>query len=382
MLNKINKNLLAGIYIHIPFCRQRCHYCDFYSSASPARKEEMLLSLHHELEMRRNYLVGEGISTLYFGGGTPTVYAPEELQGLIEKVSDLFQVVAYDEITVEANPDDLTEEYLERLAATQVDRLSIGIQSFHDSHLRFFNRRHTAEQARDAVSRAKKFGFDNITVDLIYGIPGMTEEEWQENLECFLKLEVPHLSAYHLTIEEHTVFGKQAARGKISPVDDAVSELHYSMLTELMRKNGYEHYEISNFAGPGYRAVHNSNYWKGLPYLGVGPSAHSFDGERRAWNVGSNKLYLDRLGSEDFFESEQLTPTDRFNEYLLTRLRTLDGASWKELSERFAEKQVLALRKSVEAYTEKGMLADNGSCFYIPEEHLLVSDYIISGLFA
>ena len=340
----------------------------------------MLDALHRELAERWAELPDKP-STLYFGGGTPTVYSPQELQGPIERVKSLYAIQAFEEVTVEANPDDLTDDYLSRLQKTDVDRLSIGIQSFRDEDLELFNRRHTGQEAYDVVQRAKKYGFGNITVDLIYGIPGLTDEAWRTNLQKFLELDVPHLSAYHLTIEPRTVFGKWMEQGRITPVTEETSERQYEILERITREAGYEHYEISNFARPGFRAVHNNHYWNGTPYLGIGPAAHSFDGKTRRWNTANNKIYLETSGTDVGFETETLTDTDRFNETLLAGLRTSDGVSWRAIRERFGPEREAYLRKAIVSFIASGAVEDDGKTFRIPSSCFLISDAVIASLF-
>jgi len=340
----------------------------------------MLEALRRELELRRDEL-NEPVRTLYFGGGTPTVCSPEELQGLIHCVKSIYDVSVFDEVTVEANPDDLTDDYLFRLKNTDVDRLSIGIQSFNDDHLQLFNRRHTAQQAYDAVLRAKDHGFQNITVDLIYGVPGMTDVEWEQNLKRFIELDVPHLSAYHLTIEPRTVFGKWAEQGKIAAVSDETSQRHYEMLERLTSDAGYGHYEVSNFARPGMESRHNSSYWDGTPYVGIGPAAHSFDGSTRRWNRAHNKGYLEGLESGGYFDAEFLSMVDRFNELLMTGLRTAKGVSWEQLRREFDNEKIIYLQDAVRKFTGSGLLVDDGQSIRIPSVHFLLSDMIIADLF-
>jgi oxygen-independent coproporphyrinogen-3 oxidase len=371
---------LAGIYIHIPFCRQKCRYCDFYSTAVAAQKDPVLKALHRELALRRGE-VGEPVRTLYFGGGTPSVCAPEELQGLIDRVKSLYDT-DFEEVTVEANPDDLTDDWLAGLKETAVDRLSIGIQSFHDAHLQLFNRRHTGRQGVEAVERAQKHGFQNITIDLIYGIPGMTDAQWESNLHTAIGLGAEHLSAYHLTIEPRTVFGRRAAQGKLATVPDETSARQYEILERLTAAAGYDHYEVSNFARPSRRAIHNGNYWNGTPYLGIGPAAHSFDGKAvRRWNTADNRAYVEGLETGDYFETERLTEADRFNETLMTRLRTSDGASWNELERTFGPDRIAPLRTAARKYLATGLLVDDGERLRIPSARFLVSDAVIADLF-
>ena len=332
---------MAGIYIHIPFCKSRCYYCDFFSGTSLTRRKELLEMLHRELQMRitqtnsvspktavqqtpadqssllsstslsepaqdtttseeRQYTTlislpeTASIETLYFGGGTPSLLTPQELGAFIRQVRQQWAHALLEEITVEANPDDLTPEYLAALRQEGVNRLSIGIQSFHDRDLQWMHRRHTARSAIEAVRAARQAGFDNLSIDLIYGLPHMTLEEWRDNLQQALALRPEHLSAYHLTIEPQTPFGRAKARGTLQEIDPESSFAQYQLLRELLCGAGYEHYEISNFALPGRRARHNSLYWHGVPYLGIGPSAHSFDGKRRQWNIAHLGQYLER----------------------------------------------------------------------------------------
>lgn len=349
------------LYVHIPFCRQICSYCDFHHSASLLRRDEMLRAIENEIRERQSYV--SKVRTLYFGGGTPSVCSVEQIGSIVELVQELWCVESFDEVTLEANPEDLTPDYLAGLRSVGVDRLSIGIQSFCDEHLERMNRRHTGEQAVRAVRDAQAAGFQNITIDLIYGLPWLSEQQWQSNIERALTLGVQHISAYHLTIEPKTTLGKQ----RLQPVPDEVSERHFEILHRRLCEAGFEHYEVSNFALPGRRAVHNSGYWHGVPYLGVGPSAHSYDGSsHRHWNVSSNKLYLEG----DRGEGETLTATDRHNEYLMTRLRTSDGFSVGEYEELFSTKLVEV----------QGLIVENGRA-RIAASDFLISDSIISSLF-
>lgn len=366
---------MSGVYIHIPFCRRICFYCDFHHSASLVRKSEMLAAIGRELSARRNEIEPGSVRTLYFGGGTPSVCTSEEIGSFVRQVRTLWEADAFEEVTVEANPDDLSPGYLAELRAAGVDRLSIGIQSFHDAHLERMNRRHTAQTAVEAVRDAQRAGFGNITVDLIYGLPWMTPEEWQYNLDRAVGLGVQHISAYHLTIEPRTVFGKQG----LQPVDEAVSERHFAMLRETLLKAGFEHYEVSNFALPGFRARHNSVYWHGEPYLGVGPAAHSYDGiDCRSWNVANNKLYLGGVGRE----TERLSRTDRLNEYLMTRLRTAEGISSEYLTACFGATTTGRIGARCEDFVASGDMCRTPEGFAVLPERFLISDFLISELFA
>lgn len=365
---------MAGVYIHIPFCRQICHYCDFHRSGSLARKDEMLAQIASELSERQAEIKHGSARTLYFGGGTPSLCSPEEIGTLVERVRSLWGVSDFEEVTLEANPDDLTPEYLGELRSVSVDRLSIGIQSFHNEHLLKMNRRHTGDEAVRAVRETQKAGFDNLTIDLIYGLPWMTRDEWIENLNRAVDLGVQHVSAYHLTIEDRTVFGKRG----LKPVEDSESQWQFDRLREVLSGAGFEHYEISNFAKPGFRARHNSSYWSGEAYLGVGPSAHSYDGQdRRSWNVSRNDLYLEGVPPE----VEVLTPKELLNEYLMTRLRTSDGVDIDDFNGRFSADDTLVVRQAVGKYLASGEMVRTGNRIAIKPEYFLISDYLIGSLF-
>ncbi|WP_320051541.1 radical SAM family heme chaperone HemW [uncultured Acetobacteroides sp.] len=372
---------MAGLYIHIPFCKKLCSYCDFYFSVSLANKDEMLTALAKEIADRKDYLGGETISTLYFGGGTPTIYSSAELKRLADKVMECYPW-QIEELTVEANPDDLTPKYLRELRAMGANRLSIGIQSFIERDLALMNRRHDAQMALDVVPMAQAAGFDNISIDLIYGIPGQTEQEWMDNLDTALSLNVQHISSYHLSIEPKTVFGNQMRRGLFHPIDDEASERLYRHLEDKLTRGGFEHYEVSNFAKPGFYSKHNTSYWTYAKYIGIGPSAHSFDGASRQWNVANNKKYLNALAKNlPYWEREQMTTAEQYNELILTSLRTAWGISKKKLERRFGERLTGYFYKAIEPYTKCGKLIDDGDVVRIPTEHFLLSDGIMADLF-
>jgi putative oxygen-independent coproporphyrinogen III oxidase len=372
---------VAGFYIHIPFCKKLCSYCDFYFSVSLANKGEMLTALAKELAERKDYLDGETISTLYLGGGTPTIYSPAELKLLVDRVKEYYSC-QIEEFTVEANPDDLTPEYLLELRAIGVNRLSIGIQSFIERDLALMNRRHDALMALKVVPMAQAAGFDNISIDLIYGIPGQSEEEWIANLDTALSLDVQHISSYHLSIEPKTVFGNQMRRGLFHPIDDGASERLYRQLEDQLTRGGFEHYEVSNFAKPGFYSKHNSAYWTYKKYIGIGPSAHSFDGASRQWNISNNKKYLKAVeNNQPYWEKEQMTTAEQYNEFILTSLRTAWGLNKKELESRFGKDLICYFYKAIEPYTKCGKLIDDGTVIRIPTEYFLVSDGIMSDLF-
>jgi oxygen-independent coproporphyrinogen-3 oxidase len=380
---------MAGLYIHIPFCAQRCAYCDFYKSTDTVRVAEFLDALKREMIVRQNFLERSQLSTIYVGGGTPSTLSLEQLQGLLEYAAGEWDCSSLKEVTLEANPEDLSDDYIFRLADTAFNRLSIGIQSFDDRLLRLMNRRHDAARAKNAVRAAQKVGFDNITIDLIYGIPGMTHDQWEHSLDEAIALGVQHISAYHLTIEPGTTFGKMALRDEgnkspaaFRPVHEVESERQYEILRRKLGDVGFEHYEISNFALHGRRAVHNSAYWSGEPYLGIGPSAHSFDGERRReWVVSDVGEYISEVGTDAIYEGETLTDGELFNERIMTTLRTSGGLDLAQTERIFGREHMAGLVKNSNKFISKGLLQEKEGKLTIPPEKFLLSDYIISSLF-
>ena len=368
---------MAGLYFHIPFCKRICAYCDFYKSVGTGRMDELVAALHRELEARREYLGGEAVRTRYFGGGTPSLCTPAAIAGLLEHAGELFDCFAAEETTLEANPDDLTPGFLAELRRAGVDRLSIGVQSFDDACLRLMNRRHDAAQAVVAVRDAQREGFENITVDLIFGVPGFGGDTLRRTLDTTLGLGVQHISAYHLTIEPGTAFGRRAARGEFAPVEEAVSEREYALVHETLTRAGFEHYEVSNYALPGFRARHNAAYWHGVKYLGIGPAAHSFDGRERRWNVDSVEGYL----AGEPGGAETLSERDRFNEYVMTRLRTAEGIDLAEAEARFGAERAERMRRAAEPWKRAGTLVAAGGRIAVPAARMLVSDAVIEGFF-
>ncbi|MDE6069637.1 MAG: radical SAM family heme chaperone HemW [Alistipes sp.] len=368
---------MAGLYFHIPFCKRICSYCDFYKSADLRRMDEVLAAMGRELEAQRGYLGGEPIRTRYFGGGTPSLCTPAQIGELLARAADLFDCSAVGETTLEANPDDLDASRLEALRRAGVDRLSIGIQSLDDACLRLMNRRHTAVQAVEAVRAARRAGFDNVTVDLIFGIPGFGGDALRRSLDGVLELEVEHVSAYHLTVEPHTALGRRAARGEFAPVDEAVSEQEFATVHDALTQAGYEHYEVSNFARPGFRARHNAAYWHGEKYLGIGPAAHSYDGRERHWNVDS----VDRYLAGEAAGHEILSDRDRFNEYVMTRLRTAEGIDLAEAEGLFGERRIGRLKAQARGMETGGALVSDGRRLAIPPRRFLVSDAVIGAFF-
>ena len=372
---------MPGLYIHIPFCLRACCYCDFHFKARLDRKDEMVSAMSHEIETR---LTGAAsvFDTLYIGGGTPTVLSPDNWEMLMETCRA--HAVWKGEFTVEANPEDLTPAYLQMLKDLGVNRLSIGIQSFDDDVLQWMHRRHSARCAMDAVADAQTCGFDNLNIDLMYGIPGMSLSMWERQLQEAVRLRPAHLSAYHLTIEPQTIFGVQQRKGLLAPVDEQDSLAQYQLLAKYMKDAGYQHYEISNFSLPGCEAVHNSAYWKQQPYAGFGPSAHSFTGSTRRWNVASNNRYMHGVmaGTDDWFEEEQLSERDRYNEFVMLSLRTAWGVRTDRLESIFPKKYLAFFRQGIQKYLDGGQMIPCGpDAFRIAEPAWMIADSIISDLF-
>lgn len=372
---------MAGIYIHIPFCKQACHYCDFHFSTSLKKKEELLAALAQELVMRKEEVKGEAIETIYFGGGTPSILAMEEINALIETVCQNFQVVAQPEITLEANPDDLDTATIHRLAQSKVNRLSIGIQSFGEEDLKMMNRAHNAQEAISCLQEAVQY-FDNISIDLIYGIPNLSNERWLENIQRILDLGIPHISCYALTVEERTALNKLIQKGVIPSPKEEVAHAHFMLLIEKLRANGYIHYELSNFAKPGFYSQNNSAYWLGKKYLGIGPSAHSFDGHYRSWNISNNPLYIKAIEAGELpSEIEELSLVDRYNEYIMTGLRTIWGVDLNRVSAEFGSKFHDYLLRESAAFIADGLMHKKEAILTITDKGKFLSDGIASDLF-
>jgi len=374
---------MAGIYIHIPFCKQKCHYCNFFSVATTKWRDEFVQALLKEIELRRDYLEGEKVNTIYFGGGTPSMLSISHFSLIISHLTKNFAIDSNAEITLEANPDDLNPEFLRGLKdATPVNRLSIGIQSFFDDDLHYLNRAHDAGQAIKAVELARDDGFENLTIDLIYGIPTLTDEKWARNLEIFFNLNIPHLSAYSLTVEQKTPLALLIEKGKYAPVDEELSIGHFRMLQEQAKLHDFIHYEISNFAKEGYYSKHNSIYWLGGHYVGLGPSAHSFNGYSRQWNVSNLSKYikLDNFQTS-LEEKEVLTMEQRYNEYVMTSLRTVWGCDAVHIRNVFGETFESYFLRNALPYLEKKHLYREGSKYFLTEQGKLFADGIAGELF-
>ena len=347
---------MSGIYIHIPFCKQACHYCDFHFSTSLKKKGGMLAALVKELQLRKEELQGQPIETIYFGGGTPSLLSVSELQLLLDTIHKNYRVIENPEVTLEANPDDLSKQQISDYKQTQINRLSIGIQSFFEDDLRSMNRAHNEKEARECLSLATKH-FDNITIDLIYGIPNMNLEKWDQNLQTAFAYGVPHISSYALTVEPRTALDSFVKNGTYPPMDEALALQHFEHLVSETQKQGFVHYEISNFGKENYFSRHNTSYWQGKSYIGIGPSAHSFNGKQRSWNVANNTKYIKSLEvSELPGEVEILSDKDRFNEYIMTGLRTVWGVSLNKVATEFGSTFKETLLKNAIPFIENGTL--------------------------
>ena len=378
---------MSGIYIHIPFCKQACHYCDFHFSTNLKKKDEMVLALAKEIEMRSKSIthhpspITEQIETIYFGGGTPSILQIEDLRFLIDEVYRNFKVVENPEITVEANPDDLTENRIIELSKNKVNRLSIGIQSFFEDDLKMMNRAHNVEEAKKCLEIATQY-FDNISIDLIYGVPEMSNEKWLQNIETALSFGVPHISSYALTVEPKTALHSFIQKGIIPQPDDEVAQEHFQILVDKLSENGFIHYELSNFGKENYFSKNNSSYWLGKKYIGIGPSAHSYDGKNRGWNVSNNSLYIKSIQENKLpIEIETLTKTDRYNEYIMTGLRTIWGVSFERIEQEFGKTYLDYLNQQAAKFIEDHLLFVDDNILRTTKKGKFLSDGIASDLF-
>ncbi|WP_439132087.1 radical SAM family heme chaperone HemW [Polaribacter sp.] len=371
----------AGIYIHIPFCKQACYYCDFHFSTSLKKKDALISCLIKELALRKNELQNSVIETIYFGGGTPSLLSTKEIQSLVNAVYQNYQVVENPEITLEANPDDLSEEKIIALSKSPVNRLSIGVQSFFEHDLKLMNRAHNAEEAKNCLSVAIRY-FDNISIDLIYGIPDCTNEQWLANIEMTLSYGVPHISSYALTVEPKTALASFIEKGIIKNVDDEKAEVQFLMLIAALEKANFVHYETSNFGKKGFFSKNNSSYWLGKSYLGIGPSAHSFDGNQRSWNVSNNSKYINAIQQQKLpIERETLSKRDRYNEYVMTGLRTIWGVSLQKVQQDFGAIYEAYLRKQAKKYIFEELLYLDNQTLKTTKKGKFLSDGIASDLF-
>ena len=367
---------MAGLYFHIPFCKRICAYCDFHRCADLRLIPATIEAMHCELESSAEFLHDRNIATIYFGGGTPSLLEPSELQRFIDHADHLFDTSAVSEITAEMNPDDITVNYVAALRQTDINRISLGVQSFDDGALRLMNRRHTGAEAADAIKRLQDAGYENITADLIFGIEGFGNERLERDIEQMLSLGVQHISAYHLTIEPSTRFGRMVERGEFRAVEEEQSEVEFALLHRRLTEAGYEHYEVSNYALPGFRSRHNSSYWLGAEYLGIGPGAHSFNGQVRRWCEQPVAKYAEQRE----YEEECLTPTDRYNEMIMTSLRRSEGISLADVATHFGPERAAKLESECRKFEGLAVEIKDGK-ISIPPEKMLVSDMVIEALF-
>ena len=369
---------MAAIYFHIPFCKRLCGYCDFYRSVKLRYMPQVVEMMHIELAEQQSFLHDKTIRTIYFGGGTPSLLAPCEIESLVEQVRAQFDCSQLEEVTIEVNPDDITAEYVAELRKTSVNRISIGVQSLDDRCLQFMGRRHSAQQAVDAVKMLQRAGYDNISVDVIFGVPNFGVTELVATLEGVLAMNVQHISAYHLTIEENTRFGRMMARGELFEIDECSSESHFMWVHRALTAAGYEHYEVSNYAREGFRSKHNSSYWRGVEYLGIGPGAHSFNGATRRWCEQPVEEYVG--GVE--YGSEVLTEKDKLNEYVMTSLRCIEGLSLAKVEQNFGVKERERLEREAVGEELQGLLIVDNDSMKIAPENMLLSDLVITTLMA
>ena len=368
---------MAGIYIHIPFCKQACSYCNFHFATSLRRKNELVAALLSEMSLRKDYLAEELVETIYFGGGTPSLLPSNDYAAFIEKIYSTFQVSPNAEITLETNPDDISRDRLEDWKETGINRLSIGIQYFFEEDLKWMNRAHNDNQAMNSLQSAAK-KFNNITVDLIYGTPLLTNEKWKKNVDKAINADVVHLSCYALTVEPKTPLHRLIKEKKSADIDPDKQSEQFLLLMQWMEEAGYEHYEISNFAKPGFRSRHNSSYWKGEKYLGIGPSAHSFDGLSRQWNISNNNTYINSVKKEIIpHEREILTATQQLNEYIMTSLRTREGLNLNSVEDRVDRELRTVSRK----FIERGLMTEESDHLKLTREGKLLADGIAADLF-
>jgi oxygen-independent coproporphyrinogen-3 oxidase len=373
---------MAGIYIHIPYCRQACRYCDFHFVVSVWQKKELMSIILREIEERKDYIKNERIESIYFGGGTPSVLESVEIENILESIYKFYQVSAEAEISFEANPEDLQKEYLKKLKNTGINRLSIGIQSFQDSDLELMHRIHNGEQAISAVHDAQVIGFDNISIDLIYGIPRQETGVWQKNLETALSLGIQHFSAYHLTYEPGTIFDHWRKKGRINPVSEEESINQFKLLIKSAIHKGFEHYEISNFALPGYYSQHNSSYWQQKKYLGIGPSAHSYNSSSRRWNFSNNNKYIENfISGSEYFETEILTAEDLYNEFVMISLRLMRGISLRQIKEQFGDEIAEYFKSKIRKFELSGHIIVVQENYRLAEEGIFIADHIIERVF-
>ncbi|MFL5771731.1 MAG: radical SAM family heme chaperone HemW [Flavisolibacter sp.] len=374
---------MAGIYLHIPFCKQACTYCNFHFSTSLQYKDELVNAIIKEAGTEKNYLSNEQVQTIYFGGGTPSLLTNSDCEKIMNAIYREFPVSTDVECTIEANPDDIHAEKLTGWRNAGINRLSIGVQSFQDEELRWMNRAHNAEQSVQCIHLSHQYGFNNLSVDLIYGSPLLTDLQWKENVEKAVSFHIPHLSCYALTVEEKTPLYKNIQNRSVMDINTDRQANQFLMLMQLMRENGYEHYEVSNFAKPGFRSRHNSSYWKGEKYLGLGPSAHSYNGIERRWNVSNNQVYIKSVFNNEIQrEAETLTPDQALNEYIMISLRTTEGLDLSRLEQKWGADKRKSTESVLKNYVSRGLIMSNREKVQLTDEGMLMADGIASALFS
>ena len=381
---------MTGIYIHIPFCKSKCAYCNFFSLASESKINDYVEALKKEIVLRKNYLGGEMVKTIYFGGGTPSLLSVKNIEEILELLNKNYEIIPNPEITLEINPDTIDREKMSSLKKIGVNRMSVGIQSFDDDDLRYLGRRHDSRHAMQVLEDLKHTDFEKITLDLIYGMPTLTEEKWNKNLDIFFSTGITHLSAYALTVEPKTILGQRIEKGELQSVSEEETILHYNILVERTKENGFEHYEISNFAKEGFRSQHNSIYWRDEKYLGLGPSAHSYDGNSRQWNISNLTKYIQMVGdaetqrhrdTELFYEKEILSTEDKFNEYVMTSLRTSWGCDIEKIERDYGKSYAHHFLKNIKKYLESGEMLKENNTYFLSEDGKLFADGIAADLF-
>lgn len=369
---------MAGIYLHIPFCKRKCAYCDFYSVANKSNIENFVNAICTEIKLQSEYLGDEKIQTIYFGGGTPSILSSNLIKKILKEIHKYFDVDSNNEITLEANPDDLNEKYLKSIFDIGVNRLSIGIQSFNDSDLQLMRRKHTVNQAISSVIEAQKTGFKNISLDLIYGLPDLSLKKWEENIDQAIRLNIQHISAYHLTIEPNTLFQKLQKNQKLNLPNEKESLEQFQLLVEKTKENGFLHYETSNFAKDGSISLHNTNYWMSVKYLGLGPSAHSYNLTSRQWNISNLRAYLDSITKGKIpLEKEILEEKEKYNDYVITSLRTMWGLNIEKLKNDFDKKYLRYFLSKTENLLKENLLRKSGNNFILTEKGMFISDNIM-----
>ncbi len=374
---------MAGIYIHIPYCRQACRYCDFHFNVSVWQKKELIPYLLQEIEERKDYIENEVIDTIYFGGGTPSVLDKGDIENILKSIYKFHTVSSMVEISFEANPEDLKKDYLNKIIKTGINRLSIGIQSFQDGDLELMHRIHNSKQAIQAVWDARQEGFENVSIDLIYGLPRQEKESWEKNLEIAFSLGVQHISAYHLTYEPGTIFDHWRKKGRINPITEEESLKQFKTLINKASEHTFEHYEISNFALEGYQSNHNKSYWEQKIYIGIGPSAHSYDLISRRWNFSNNKKYMEGMHSgSEYYESELLTADNRYNEFIMTSLRTAKGVNYLKLEEQFGKEKAQFFKTKIQKFIDSGHIKIEQELYKLSDKGIFIADHVIVAVFA